>query len=81
MKTLLFVLLMNIPVLVLASEAKVCWRGYDEMCQKGNLNCISVGCMGRKLIIVRDKHGKPCIFVVKTPCFGELVVFKNEDQR
>lgn len=76
-----FVLLMSTPALGLELPKQCNTKPYEEECTVGRFKhqCTIIECIGRKLIIVRNKKGEPRILIIKSPCLGgEQVIFKNE---
>ena len=78
MKTYLIVLLMSTAMRVWAAEPEQC-KTYEEECTVGRFKhqCTIYECMGRKLMVVRGMNQKPKIIIVRTPCTGEVVLYRN----
>lgn len=84
MKHLMYVpIMMMVTLTGFAQEAgETCVpKSLEEECQVGRFKhqCTILDCVGRQIIVVKSKDGRPKIIMFKSNCFGEKVIYRRSD--
>lgn len=54
---------------------------FESECTNGRFKdqCTILDCVGRQIIVIKDKRNRPKTIIFKSPCFGEKVVYRRND--